>query len=168
MTQWLVVLELWGREEYRPGNMPWHHTSVQSNTHTHTYKVKVCTTRVQTQWFIYIKSMTQNRVLISMQNAPKSSNGRLWGEREESHIKGINQRHNFGSTWVIFHLNHIAKHLAFNTLVFLRRRLLLQLAGSPFTMSLTASLPQRWRRFSFLLHPSAWPAYWASAVGGKS
>ena len=36
--------------------------------------------------------------------------------REEGHIKGINQLHNFGSTWVIFHSSHIAEHLVCNTL----------------------------------------------------
>lgn len=83
---------------------------------------------VQTQWFIYIKSMTQDRLPISMQNGPKTSNGRLYGGRERSHIKGINQRHNFGSTWVIFHFKHIAKHLVLNSLV-LHRLLLFQLAS---------------------------------------
>lgn len=121
-------------EQDSPGNMPWHHTSVKlKHTDTHMYKVKAYTAWIQ--WsrncdFFILSLMTQKRVLISMQNVPKTSNGRLWGGRERSHIKEINQRHNFGSTRAIFHLNHIAKHLAFNTLV-LRRLLLLQLASSP-------------------------------------
>lgn len=130
MTRWTVEPELWGREEDNAGNMPRHHTSVKSNTQTHTYSRSLYMLREPRQWFIYIEPMTQNRVLISMQNVPKTSNGRLWGGREQSHMKGINQRHNFGSTWAIFQLNHIAKHLVFNTLV-LRRLLLLQLACSP-------------------------------------
>lgn len=124
----MVAQELRGRGEDSPGNMPWNHTSVKSKTQAHTYKA-MHAAWVQTQWFIYIKPMTQNRLLISTQNCPKTSNGRLWGGRERSHIKGINQRHNLGSTWVIFHLKHIAKHLVLKTLV-LRRLLLSQLVCS--------------------------------------
>lgn len=39
------------------------------------------------------------------------------GEGGGGHIKGINQHHNFGSTWTIFHLSHIAEHLVCNTLI---------------------------------------------------
>lgn len=39
-------------------------------------------------------------------------------------MKGINQRHNFGSTQAIFRLNRIAEHLALNTLVLRHLRLL--------------------------------------------
>lgn len=110
----MVAQELRGRGEDSPGNVPWNYTSVKSKMQAHTYKA-IHAAWVQTQWFIYIKPMTQNRLLISTQNGPKTSNGRLWGGRERSHIKGINQRHNLGSTWVIFHLKHIAKHLVLNT-----------------------------------------------------
>lgn len=141
VTRWIVVKELWCREEDSPGNLPQHHTSVKSHKPTHTKLTPIHASSVQTQWFIYIKGMTQNRVLISMQNVPKTSNGRLWGGRERSHIKGISRRHNLDSTWAIFHLNHIAQHLVFNTLI-LRRLLLLQLACSLFhnvTNSITST-----------------------------
>ena len=90
-----------------------HGLTLVSNTHTPSQSLYVL--QGSRQWFIYIEPVTQDRVLISMQNVPKTSNGSLWGGREGSHIKAINQRHNFGSTWVIFHLNQVAKHLAFNT-----------------------------------------------------
>lgn len=127
-----------GRQSWQPATAS-HKCKV---SHAHTRKLTpIHASSVQTQWFIYIKGMTQNWVLISMQNVPKTSNGRLWGGRERSHIKGINRRHNLGSTWAIFHLNHIAQHLVFNTLI-LRRLLLLQLARSPFhnvTNSITST-----------------------------
>lgn len=100
--------------------------------------------------FIYMKSVTHSEFSFPCKTYPKPL---MEGCEAGSHIKGINQRHNFGFTRVIFHLHHVAKHLALDTLVLLLFLLrLLQLARS--TMSLTALLPQRCSSFSLLLHPS--------------
>lgn len=87
------------------------------NTHTHSHKSLYMVQRSRRGDLFLLNLWRKIRVLISMQNVPKTSNGRLWGGRDGSHIKEINQHHNFGSTWASFHLNHIAKHLASNTLI---------------------------------------------------